>query len=130
MFPSEPMRRCDFLLRDLHVDGLSVVGEVGTITPFLRLGAAAAMPGGAAAVVVERKRAQYATLPANRYAFAPVGYDMLGAPGPSAKALLKRLSARGRHGQSRATVLLYHRIEMQALVQRMIARLLRWRRPP
>jgi hypothetical protein len=113
------------LLDGLHQDGRPVVVEVGTITPYLRPGAAAATAGGAAAIVEERKRADYAALP-DRYAFVPVGYDMLGAPGPSAKALLKRLSARvaDRHGQSRSVMLLYHRVEMQALVQRNIARLL------
>jgi len=102
------------------------VTDVVTVSPYLRTAAAAAVPGGAAAAAEDRKRTRYAALDSTRYAFAPVGYDMIGAPGPSAKKVLKRLSARiaDRMGQPRPVTLLHHRTEMQALVQRKIAQLL------
>ena len=126
VFPREPMRRCDIVLDGAHDGGRPIVIDVVTTSPFAaRQGAAAATSGGAAQAAEERKRASYVSLP-DRYAFHPVGYDMLGAPGPSAKALLQRLSGRvaDRHGQPRPTTLLYHRVEMQAAVQIMIARTL------
>jgi hypothetical protein len=77
-------------------------------------------------VVEERKRAEYATLDVVRFAFTPVGYDMLGAPGPGAKALLKRLSGRiaNRTNQPPQQMLLFHRVEMQAFVQKKLAQML------
>jgi hypothetical protein len=126
VFPDDPGRRCDIVLDGINSNGHPVVIDVVTISPYVRLGASAAEPGGAAAAVEARKRAEYASLPADRFTFAPIGYDMLGAPGPSARLMLKRLSARiaDRHGQPRPTLLLYHRVELQAFVQRKIAQLL------